>query len=389
MENPSVQISGLGLISALGRGQEATLRSLRSAIPAPRPASLFSTTITHPVFEVTDLPEFPEEKASRTLRLLLLALEEALAQAGLEDPADFRVGICMGTTVASQLNDIGFYRSFRETGSAPMAPVERFLEGNLSHSVARRYGLKGPALTVVNACSSGADAVGVALSWLRSGLCDIALAGGADEMNQVPLAGFSSLGIVSPDPCRPFDRERKGLNLGEGAGVLVLESFQSAERRGKKPLGRLLGYGAAADAHHLTAPHPEGRGLRRAIHEALQEGGVETGAIGFVNAHGTATPDNDVVEGRTLGEIFGPSLRFCSTKGYTGHTLGAAGAIEAGLTVLGLLEGWVPGNAGFSMVDPKIGMEPVREAVSVNARFALSTSLAFGGNNAVLLLGAP
>jgi len=388
VEKPLVQISGMGLVSALGRGQEASLRSLSTGLRHPAATSLFPTTITHPVFEVPGLPGTAADEASRTLSLLLWALEDALGDAGLPSPSLFRVGVCLGTTVASQLNDIGFYRSFRETGSAPMRPVERFLQGNLAHYVSRKYGLTGPSVTVVNACSSGSDAIGVGLSWLRNGLCDMVLAGGADEMSQVPLAGFSSLGIVSPEPCRPFDRDRKGLNLGEGAGVLVLERSDSALRRGIRAAAWLLGYGAAADAHHLTAPHPEGRGLRQAIGQALREGGIGGAEIGFVNAHGTATPDNDVVEGRVLAEMFGPSIRFCSTKGYTGHTLGAAGAIEAVLTVLGLREGWIPGNAGFSSMDEKIGIAPVHTITSVEARYALSTSLAFGGNNAALLFGA-
>jgi len=385
LKNPDVQISGMGVVSALGVGQRKTLESLASGQRRPEPTRLFRTTVTHPVFEVPALEE--RQARSRTIELLLLAVDEGLRDAGLGDPLPPRTGVCLGTTVASQLNDIEFYRSYRETGSAPMEPVDRFLEGNLARYVARKYNLEGPSVTVVNACSSGSDAIGVALSWLRQGLCDMALAGGADEMNRVPLAGFSSLGIMSPEPCTPFDRHRKGLNLGEGAGVLILERADAAVRRGQQPAGWLLGYGAAADAHHLTAPHPEGRGLRRAVEQALKEAGLSPGQIDFINAHGTATPDNDLVEGRVFRDLFGPSVRFCSTKGYTGHTLGAAGGIEAVLSILALREGWIPGNAGFSEVDERIGLAPVGEKTPLAARWALSTSLAFGGNNAALVFG--
>ncbi|MDZ4200025.1 MAG: beta-ketoacyl synthase N-terminal-like domain-containing protein, partial [Kiritimatiellia bacterium] len=216
---------------------------------------------------------------------------------------------------------------------------------------------------------------------------DLAITGGADELNRIPLAGFKSLSVASDQPCAPFDLHRKGLNLGEGAGVLVLETAESAVRRGRSSRLRLLGYGSAADAHHLTAPHPEGAGLKRAIHAALRQAGVAPGDVAFVNAHGTATPDNDRVEGRVLKDIFGSDLRFYSTKGYTGHTLGAAGGIEAVFAAAGLLEGWIPGSAGFQTLDPEIGICPTLGKTAVTGRVALSTSLAFGGNNAALVLG--
>jgi len=389
VESPVVQVSGTGVVSAMGLGKADTLIALDRGSRNPASTSRFKTSISHPVFEVSDLPPLPEASVSRTVHLLLVALEEALQDSGLRDPGNLRVGACFGTTVASQLNDIDFYRRYREDGSAPMDSVHKFLQANLSHFIARRYGLTGPVNTIVNACSSGADAIGVGLSWLRHGLCDIVLAGGADEMNLVPLSGFSSLGIVSPEPCRPFDRDRRGLNLGEGAGVLVLENRASATRRNIKPKAWLCGYGAAADAHHLTAPHPEGRGLKTSILRALEEARVELRDVGFVNAHGTATPDNDLVEGRVLLEMFGKHLPFGSTKGYTGHTLGAAGGIEAVLTVLALQEGWIPGNAGFTNEDERIGVSPITERTRVSSRYGLSTSLAFGGNNAALLFCAP
>jgi len=289
--------------------------------------------------------------------------------------------------VASQLNDLEFYRSWRGTGKADLAPIDRYLDGDLAGHVARKYGARGPALNVVNACSSGSDAIGVALSWLRNGLCDIAIAGGADELSRIPYLGFHSLGIMSPEPCSPFDRGRRGLNLGEGSGVLVLETRESACNRGRKTPVFLAGYGSGADAHHLTAPHPEAVGLRASIDRALAEAGIAPGEIDFVNAHGTATTDNDRVEGRLLAGIFGGNARFLSTKGHTGHTLGAAGGLEAVFTVLGLREGWIPASAGFKESDPDIGASPVTGITGVAGRYALSTSLAFGGNNAALVFG--
>ena len=209
-------------------------RSIPSALKkrTAGPVTLFDTPLKYPVFEVKNIPDNFYLEGQRTLSLALCAIDEALKDAALDDLSSFRVGVCLGTTVASQLNDLEFYKSYRTTGSAPMTSVDKYLKGNLSEFVSRRIKAKGPALTVVNACSSGTDAIGVALSWLKNGLCDIAVAGGADEINRVPLCGFGSLGIVSMDLCAPFDRDRKGLNLGEGAGVVVLETKESAGKEG-------------------------------------------------------------------------------------------------------------------------------------------------------------
>jgi 3-oxoacyl-(acyl-carrier-protein) synthase len=297
-----------------------------------------------------------------------------------------RVGVALGTTVASQLNDLDFYKAWRNDHAAPMTAVDRFLSGNLADFIAKEFGANGPAMTVCNACSSGADAIGGALNWLQSGLCDIAITGGADEMNRVPLCGFNALGVASTEPCRPFDKNRSGLNLGEGAGVLVLETDASASMRGAKKNLELVGYGSAVDAHHLTAPHPEGRGLRRAIFQALETAGIDADQIAFINAHGTSTHENDKIEGATLNDLF-DGTPILSTKGYTGHTLGAAGGLEAVFTALGLSEGWIPASAGFQTLDEKIGFFPTLGTTDVSGEYALSTSLAFGGSNAALVIG--
>lgn len=381
-------ITGMGVVSAAGAGLPATLDALgRTAVNAG-PLTLFQSPIACPVFEVKDLPPGPGEPEMRTVRLARAALREALREAEF-DPASVdvgRVGVCMGTTVACQLNDLDFYTTLRKTRTAPLDSVERYLKGNLAAAIARSLGLQGPCATVVNACSSSADAIGVARSWLRAGLCDAAIAGGADELNRVPFCGFHSLGIMSPEPCLPFDARRRGLNLGEGAGVLILETEEHARRRGLSPALALSGYGSACDAYHLTAPRPDGSGLEAAVRSALAEAGIAPAAIAFVNAHGTATPDNDKVEGATLARVFGPGVRFLSTKGLTGHTLGAAGAIEAVFSAAALREGWIPASAGFAIADDQIPIRPVAERTPIEGRFALSTSLAFGGNNAALVV---
>jgi 3-oxoacyl-[acyl-carrier-protein] synthase II len=387
MKSCGAVISGMGVVSAAGTGVEQSLQSMAAGERNVGPVSLFDSPVNLPVFEVRGLPARNDPGKMRTLELLEVALDEALAAAGLADCSGLRIGIALGTTVACQLNDLDFYSTYREKKCAPMDSVDGYLKGNLAEAVAKKLGTNGPALVVVNACSSGTDAIGAALSWLNAGLCDMAIAGGADELNRIPLCGFNALGVASDEPCAPFDANRKGLNLGEGAGVLVLETTESAARRGVQSRLRVCGYGSSADAYHLTAPHPEGEGLIRAVHAALRQAGIQPSEIAFVNAHGTSTPDNDVVEGRALLKLFGPDIKVLSTKGYTGHTLGAAGGIEAVFAAAGLSNGWIPGSAGFQTLDVEIGLVPTLGKTGISGRYALSTSLAFGGNNAALIIG--
>jgi 3-oxoacyl-(acyl-carrier-protein) synthase len=383
----NVVITGIGAISAAGADLAETLATFEKGRARAGALSLFETSLTYPVFEVKSLGRKARDDEMRSVSLASCAVEEALNDAGLSSSLSrFRVGVCLGTTVASQLNDMDFYRAYRSEKPISMGSVDRYLKGNLAEAVGRAIGSRGPSLTVVNACSSGADAIGVALSWLRDGVCDIAIAGGADELNIVPLCGFGALGILSDSICAPFDRDRKGLNLGEGAGVLVLESEEIARKRGKPFLLQLSGYGSAADAFHLTAPSPDGSGLEAPLNKAMSEAGIHAGDVCFVNAHGTATPDNDKIEGSVFKRIFGSEIKFLSSKGFIGHTLGAAGGLEAAFTAAALREGWIPGSAGFVQEDDEIQLSPVREATPIAGRFAVSTSLAFGGNNAAIVI---
>jgi 3-oxoacyl-(acyl-carrier-protein) synthase len=381
----NIAITGLGVISAAGNNVSDTLSSFAEGRRNVGRVTLFNTELLYPVFEVKD---FSCTSVMRTVALALHAVKEAVADAGLEGTLqDLRVGVCLGTTVASQLNDTNFYKEYRDKGSAPMDSVNRFLKSNLAQAVVEELKLDTRfSTTIVNACSSGTDAIGVGLSWLRNDYCDIVIAGGADELNRVPYDGFGSLSVVSKAPCAPFDRDRSGLNLGEGAGVIILEKEELALKRNRKTDLFLKGYGLAADAYHLTAPRPDGSGLEKALSSALDGSGVSRQDIDFVNAHGTATRDNDKVEGRVLAKIFGDKIKFLSTKGFTGHTLGAAGGLEAAFTALGLREGWVPASPGFLNLDDDIGIAPLRNKADIKGRYAVSTSLAFGGNNSALVI---
>ncbi|MFO7766680.1 MAG: beta-ketoacyl-[acyl-carrier-protein] synthase family protein [Pelovirga sp.] len=388
-----IAVTGLGCLSGAGMNLDENLVTLFAGRRYPGPPIRFSTDhpVAYPVLELRDEFKLPldEEQLvyARTGQLALAAAREALNDAGYDDESlqGKRVGVCVGTTVGCALNCDDFYRDYKDGSNPGMAIIERYLRSNPAAVIARQLKLNGPVQTVVNACSSGTDAIGLGASWLRSGACDLVISGGADELSRVTYAGFSSLMITDTGPCSPFDVSRKGLNLGEGAAIMILEPADATEK--KRVRGLIRGYGSACDAHHLTAPRPDGAGLKTALNEALQTAGVTPQQISFVNAHGTGTPDNDRIEGRVLRELL-PQVPFLSTKGYTGHTLGAAGAIEAVYSLACLERGEIPASIGFSEPDPEIALIPVIENTPLAGRVALSQSLAFGGNNAVLILSA-
>lgn len=410
MIRSGVWISGVGAISAAGLDVASTLSGFRDRTRHVTKSFSFETGVKQPAFLVdAELPNpGGQHHGNRTFRLAMHAVNQALDDAGLHSlPAGTRVGVCLGTTVGCQLNSLPFYAAFRRGETPPLDRVHDFLNSNLAQATSKairdrcspladsqkaspgvdqRSSGTGLRLTVVNACSSGTDAIGVAASWIRAGLCDLAIAGGADEMYVVPLSGFWSLGVMSSEACRPFDRDRSGLNLGEGAGVLILESDVFAKAHRRLHRFAVAGYGSACDAYHLTAPHPQGRGLVAAIDAALRQAGIAAPQIAFVNAHGTATLDNDRTEATVLARLFGPAIKFLSTKGYTGHTLGAAGGLEAVFTVLGLREGWIPASIGFENPADDVPIAPVTRTTAVDGEYALSTSLAFGGNNAAVII---
>jgi 3-oxoacyl-[acyl-carrier-protein] synthase-1/3-oxoacyl-[acyl-carrier-protein] synthase II len=385
-----VAITGIGCLSAAGSDLSGSLRSLYAGErhSMPYDGSPDHDEGARVVFQVrADLPAV-EPGVSRTTRLALAAAAQALTDAGLsaEELGQRRVGVCIGTNVGGALSNEDYYEDTPEGCVPNVPPHHRHLMSSPAIGLLRGYDISGPSQTVVNACSAGADAIGLAASWIRSGICDCVIAGGAEEMSQATYLGFISLMISDGSPCRPFDRQRRGLNLGEGAAILILESEHSLEERGAVARGSLLGYGASADAFHHTAPDPTGDGLKLALEEALSNAGMTVADIAFVNAHGTGTADNDRIESRVLSEML-PEVPFLSTKGYTGHTLGASGAIEAALTIAFLEQGKLPPSIGFEERDPDLPCSPVTGTTSIEGSVALSQTLAFGGNNAVLILG--
>ena len=335
-------------------------------------------------------------KLARTDRFAWAATCEALEQAGWGF-ADLRalgprLGLFFGSSTGGMHEGEEFYAALCD------APGERHSITKLAtqqnqgpgETVARLLGTSGPNVTIATACAASTMALEAAWLALRSGEVDVALVGGSDGLCQLTYAGFNSLRAVSESPCEPFRAERDGLTLGEGAGVLVLERPFAAKQRGAQPLAQVLAAASTCDAHHMTAPEPEGEGIRRAILRALELADVSPGDVAFVNAHGTGTPHNDAAEAHAFGHVFaalGAQVPITSTKGAIGHLLGSAGVVEAIATIRCLQEGRVHPTPGTGEADPALGVDLVRQAVRLlpGAGVALSTNLAFGGANAAAL----
>jgi 3-oxoacyl-[acyl-carrier-protein] synthase II len=260
----------------------------------------------------------------------------------------------------------------------PFSHVEVF--GNV-------LGLEGPRETVVAACSSGAASLALAADLVADGVVTAALAGGADALTRICFMGFNALKLLSPEPCRPFDRDRRGMSIGEGAAFLVLEELERARARGARVYATLAGHGMTTDAYHVTSPHPEGEGMVRAMRAALAQGRIAPAAVGYANAHGTATPQNDRIEARAIREVFGAErLLVSSTKSMIGHTMAAAGALEAVATVLALVHEVAPPTANLETPDPDVAFDCVpRVAREAAVGYAISNSFGFGGQNVTLL----
>lgn len=380
-----VAITGMGSVCALGRGNAEVRRGLYATERRLASAGALSPdALDFPYFAVPDSVWGGARSfaAGDTLRLGLLAAEEALAQAGIS--RGDAVAVVAGTTSGTALHFLSGYGNFRQNGQGGR-DCEEYLASNPALAIRAHFGLRGVPLTISNACVSGADAMGLALSMILSGQCDRVLCGGLDALSLVPHTGFARLMIYDPAPCAPFDRKRAGLNLGEAAAFMVLERSDAATARGQRIRGKVLGYGSAGDAHHFTSPHPEGRGLEAAVTEAVRQAGIVPDDLAFVNVHGTGTRENDRIEGRTLHRLLPATPLWC-TKGLTGHTLGAAGALEALFTLWALEKGLLPPSVGFEEEDPEIGVSPVHKATPISKKVALSTSLGFGGCNAALVV---
>jgi nodulation protein E len=396
-----VVVTGMGVLSALGHGREAftaALRNGQSGIGTLRGVDTSRLRLTVaaqvPDFDATTL--FTRQQLhllDRFTQLGLLAAKEALTQSDLPLDGAWRetAGALIGSCVGGQGTvDAGYVTLYRE-GKNSVSPftVPRIMANAPASQISMIYGLRGPTFAVASACASANHALALAFQFVRSGAADVMVAGGTEApLSFGHLKAWEALRVVAPDTCRPFSLDRRGMILGEGAAVLVLESIDHATARGAPVLGEIAGVGMSSDAGHITQPSADG--AAEAMRRALADAGAAPDQVDYINAHGTGTRVNDATEARAIHEVFGKAatkLPVSSTKSAHGHTLGAAGAIEAAATLVALAGGFLPPTLGFNTPDPECNLDVVPNvARAANARFALSNSFAFGGLNAVLAL---
>ncbi|MCX4854911.1 beta-ketoacyl-[acyl-carrier-protein] synthase family protein [Streptomyces canus] len=403
---PATAVTGIGLVTAAGIGADATWQGVCAGRSAAARNPLLAGL---PVDISCTVPGFsPREHVGRRsslthdrfIQLSITAAREAVADSGL-DPKTWdgaRVGVVVGCGLGGVATwETQHQRMLRQGPQAVSALLIPMLVPNMvAGHLAMDLRAKGPNLVTATACASGATAIGTALQLLRDGSCDVVIAGGGEAgVSPLMVTGFAQMGALSTrldEPSaasRPFDADRDGFVIGEGSGMLVLEREADARARGAHVRAKVAGYGASADAHHMTAPDPEGTGVVQALRMALAAADVMPDEVEHVNAHGTSTPLNDAAEARALRKVLGQGAAVTSAKGVIGHTLGAAGAIEAALTVLTVEHGTVPPTANLQRLDPGIELDVVAGSPRrCGVEVAVTNSFGFGGQNAVLVLTA-
>ena len=386
----AIVVTGLGAMSPFGAGVKTYWAGLSAGACAIRPITLIETEgfRCRIAAEVPDVPG-GSPRRSRADRLALMAAREALDDAGLGSAARTDAALVVGALGGGMLEAEAWYWSRARSGQ-PGAP-EPLLRSIFPYShadvIGHRLRLDGPRETVVTACSSGAVALALGAELIEDGVAEVALCGGADALTRIGYMGFNALKLLDHEPCRPFDRDRRGMSIGEGAAFVVLEAEAHARGRGARVYAELAGSGMTTDAFHPTSPHPDGDGMVRAMRSALAGAGVAPSDVGYANAHGTGTAQNDRIEARALATVFGAGrLVVSSTKSMIGHTLAAAGSLEAVATILALVHETIPPTANHRTTDPGVPFDCVpgvaREAA---VECAISNSFGFGGQNATLL----
>jgi 3-oxoacyl-[acyl-carrier-protein] synthase-1 len=388
-------VTGMGIISAIGINQQETLLALQEARTGIAPLRYLKTIHTEfPVGEVKRSNEemrrmlhIPEaELITRTSLMGMLAVREALEQASLREKNGLQIALISGTTVGGMDKSEQYYLDFLEndTKNAYIAIHDC---GACTEMIADYSGLFSITETISTACSSAANAIITGAGLLQDGRADIAIAGGCECITKFHLNGFNTLMILDRDMCKPFDERRAGLNLGEGAGYLVLETGESVRKRNVKPLCRLSGYANTSDAFHQTASSPDGEGAYLSMLKALEKAQLSPGEINYINAHGTGTENNDLSEGVAIQRVFGEKTPpVSSTKSFTGHTTSAAGGVEAVISLLALQHNFIPVNLNFSTPMRALSFTPATgKGTCAPLSHVLSNSFGFGGNDTSLI----
>jgi 3-oxoacyl-[acyl-carrier-protein] synthase I len=383
-------ITAFTTTTALGPGLEAQSRGLAASRSGLRRNDFSHAPLDTWIGRVDGLEDahLPADMANwdcRNNRLAWLAMNQDgfadAARDAIRRHGSSRVAVVMGTSTASIGSTEQAYRTLTEGGLFPPALQRRDVHqpNSLTGFVQAVLGLEGPALTIATACSSSAKVFAAAERLIRLGVVDAAVVGGVDTLCESVLFGFNSLELVSNEPCRPFDVARGGISIGEAGGFALLQRADIAPDAPK-----LAGYGESSDAHHMSTPHPEGLGAELALRDALARAGLDATEVDYINLHGTASQKNDEVEAALVARSFRPETRASSTKGFTGHTLGAAGIVEAAYALLAIRDGFIPGNLNASQPDPACGPQMAWHNERQPVRVALSNSFGFGGNNACL-----
>ena len=403
-----VVITGMGIVSPIGCGAEAFGRALLEGVCGIGPITRFDTAdfkvkvaaeVKDDFDPLTYLSKIEVKKMDRFTRYAVTAACEAAEQSGIVgkvDPAEF--GVYYGSGIGGFETFVEEHDTLLSRGPGRVSPmfIPKMIGNIAAGQIAIRFGAKGPCICITTACATGTGAIGEAYRAIRHGYCEAAVAGGAEAtIHPLAVAGFQNMTALSlsADPMRasiPFDKERAGFVMGEGAGALILESYDHALARGAEILAEVVGYGSTCDAHHITAPDPEAEASGRAFSQALKEAGYTGDDVVYINAHGTGTPLNDVTETNAIKRAFGEDarrVRISSTKSMTGHMLGAAGAAEAVASVFALRTGVIPPTIHLEVPDPECDLDYTpNKAVKADPTLALSSSLGFGGHNSVIAL---
>jgi len=405
MKSDRVVVTGRGTVNAIAKNVEEFSTALKAGICGIGPVTLFDTTDyrTHTGAQVRDfdprqhIPKnYALKRMSRSDCMAMAATLEALSEAGLTPfPGELTAdtGVVIGGGAGGMLECEPVFAAYLETGAdrLPGTPFAAFSCASSADHIATHLKLMGPKTTFMTACSSGATAIGYAADLIRQKAAQVVICGGTEPLSRITYSAFNALQAVDPDYCKPFDRDRQGLTLGEGAGILILESLGHALKRRAKIFGEVLGCGISCDANHMTAPDPDAAGAVSAMTAALNDAGISPEEVDYINAHGTATPANDRMEARGIKTVFGSrALRIpvSSTKSMIGHTLGAAGAIEAVACMLAIEHCFIPPTIHHEAPDEACNLDLVPGvARKATVDRVLSNSFAFGGNNTALVFG--
>ena len=390
-----IYITGAGVVSALGMDKATTLDAIMNQRSGVEPIKYLQTSHTdlpvgevkHSNDELREMLDIPSSEAFiRSSLLGIPAVKEALRQAQLKDRSTLRVAFLSGITVGGMDQAELMYSDFLHNDSKN-AYIELNDCGACTGQIADYIGGFDMISTIVTACSSSANTIMMGADMIKSGRADIVVAGGTECLSRYHVNGFNTLMILDKDICKPFDRDRSGINLGEGAGYLVLESAEMAERRGVTPIGKVSGYSNACDAYHQTASSPDGLGPYLAMKGAVEDAGLKPEDIDYINAHGTGTPNNDMTEGLAAMRLFEKVPPIASIKAYTGHTTSAAGSFEAVVSLLAIAHNFLPVNMNFRHKIEEHNFMPVTNSEPVRpVRHILSNSFGFGGNDSAIVL---